>query len=91
MCPESMREWIPCPPATLSSENDAIKQLKSTERFERHCPPAGKGLDYLGASVASAPFVDPVRPKTLRRRLYPVLLAPEADNGRGRSWTVESG
>ncbi|KAH7678153.1 Phosphoethanolamine N-methyltransferase protein [Dioscorea alata] len=44
-CPESMREYIPC----LDNE-EAIKKLKSTEkgeRFERHCPGEGKGLNCL--------------------------------------------
>ncbi|PKA46118.1 putative methyltransferase PMT11 [Apostasia shenzhenica] len=45
LCPESMREYIPC------MDNEvAIKKLKSTERgekFERHCPEYGKGLDCL--------------------------------------------
>lgn len=44
-CPESMREYIPC----LDNE-EAIKKLNSTEKgekFERHCPEAGKGLDCL--------------------------------------------
>lgn len=44
-CPVSMREYIPC----LDNE-DAIKQLKSTEkgeRFERHCPEKDKGLNCL--------------------------------------------
>ncbi|CAN8284798.1 unnamed protein product [Cochlearia groenlandica] len=45
MCPESMREYIPC-----LDNNVAIKKLKSTERgerFERHCPKKGKGLNCL--------------------------------------------
>uniref|UniRef100_A0A1J3EQW9 Methyltransferase n=1 Tax=Noccaea caerulescens TaxID=107243 RepID=A0A1J3EQW9_NOCCA len=45
MCPESMREYIPC-----LDNTDAIKKLKSTERgerFERHCPEKGKGLNCL--------------------------------------------
>ncbi|XP_073009519.1 probable methyltransferase PMT11 [Typha latifolia] len=45
MCPESMREYIPC----LDNEEE-IKKLRSTEkgeRFERHCPGEGKGLDCL--------------------------------------------
>ncbi|KAK6145396.1 hypothetical protein DH2020_022216 [Rehmannia glutinosa] len=45
LCPESMREYIPC----LDNE-EAIKKLNSTakgERFERHCPEEGKGLDCL--------------------------------------------
>ncbi|CAH1438590.1 unnamed protein product [Lactuca virosa] len=44
-CPVSMREYIPC----LDNE-DAIKELKSTEkgeRFERHCPEKDKGLNCL--------------------------------------------
>lgn len=44
-CLESMREYIPC----LDNE-EAIKKLKSTEkgeRFERHCPGEGKGLNCL--------------------------------------------
>ncbi|CAA0375753.1 S-adenosyl-L-methionine-dependent methyltransferase [Arabidopsis thaliana x Arabidopsis arenosa] len=45
MCPESMREYIPC-----LDNTDVIKKLKSTERgerFERHCPEKGKGLNCL--------------------------------------------
>lgn len=45
LCPESMREYIPC----LDNE-EAIKKLNFTEkgeRFERHCPKEGKGLDCL--------------------------------------------
>lgn len=45
MCPESMREYIPC-----LDNTDAIKKLTSTERgerFERHCPDKGKGLNCL--------------------------------------------
>lgn len=45
MCPESMREYIPC-----LDNTEAIKKLKSTERgerFERHCPEKGKGLNCL--------------------------------------------
>lgn len=45
LCPESMREYIPC-----LDNVEAIKQLKSTERgekFERHCPEEGKGLNCL--------------------------------------------
>ncbi|XP_051121463.1 probable methyltransferase PMT11 [Andrographis paniculata] len=45
LCPESMREYIPC----LDNE-EAIKKLTSTEKgekFERHCPEPGKGLDCL--------------------------------------------
>ncbi|KAL2558051.1 putative methyltransferase PMT11 [Forsythia ovata] len=45
MCPESMREHIPC----LDNEED-IKKLISTEKgekFERHCPEKGKELNCL--------------------------------------------
>lgn len=45
LCPESMREYIPC-----LDNVEAIKQLKSTEKgekFERHCPEKGKGLNCL--------------------------------------------
>uniref|UniRef100_A0A2P2NFE7 Methyltransferase n=1 Tax=Rhizophora mucronata TaxID=61149 RepID=A0A2P2NFE7_RHIMU len=45
LCPESMREYIPC-----MDNVDAIKKLKSTERgekFERHCPEQGKRLNCL--------------------------------------------
>ncbi|CAA2955184.1 probable methyltransferase PMT11 [Olea europaea subsp. europaea] len=45
LCPESMREYIPC----LDNE-EAIKKLKSTEKgenFERHCPEKGKELNCL--------------------------------------------
>nr|QTZ19431.1 putative methyltransferase PMT11 [Bixa orellana] len=45
LCKESLREYIPC----LDNEG-AIRRLKSTdrgERFERHCPEAGKGLNCL--------------------------------------------
>nr|XP_043632698.1 probable methyltransferase PMT11 [Erigeron canadensis] len=44
-CPVSMREYIPC-----LDNAEAIKALDPTEkgeRFERHCPPKGKGLDCL--------------------------------------------
>ncbi|KAK8476890.1 hypothetical protein V6N13_043136 [Hibiscus sabdariffa] len=44
-CGESMREYIPC-----LDNVEAIKRLKSTdrgERFERHCPEEGKGLNCL--------------------------------------------
>ncbi|KAJ4824392.1 hypothetical protein Tsubulata_026336 [Turnera subulata] len=45
LCPESMREYIPC-----LDNAEAIKRLNSTERgerFERHCPDKGQGLDCL--------------------------------------------
>ncbi|KAE8683096.1 putative methyltransferase PMT11 [Hibiscus syriacus] len=45
LCDESMREFIPC-----LDNVEAIKRLKSTkngERFERHCPEKGKGLNCL--------------------------------------------
>lgn len=45
MCSESKREYIPC-----MDNEEAIKQLKSTdkgERFERHCPEKGKELNCL--------------------------------------------
>lgn len=45
MCAESMREYIPC-----LDNVEAIKQLKSTdkgEKFERHCPLNGTGLNCL--------------------------------------------
>lgn len=45
MCPGRMREYIPC-----LDNVEAIKQLKSTdkgERFERHCPLNGTGLNCL--------------------------------------------
>ncbi|KAL2940558.1 putative methyltransferase PMT11 [Bienertia sinuspersici] len=45
ICADNMREYIPC----LDNE-EAIKQLKSTEkgeRFERHCPEKGKELNCL--------------------------------------------
>eukprot|EP00268_Persea_americana_P038377 TRINITY_DN37963_c0_g2_i1.p1 TRINITY_DN37963_c0_g2~~TRINITY_DN37963_c0_g2_i1.p1 ORF type:complete len:669 (-),score=121.87 TRINITY_DN37963_c0_g2_i1:292-2298(-) len=45
LCPERMREYIPC----LDNE-EAIKKLESTEKgekYERHCPAPGKGLDCL--------------------------------------------
>ncbi|KAH1038754.1 hypothetical protein J1N35_040497 [Gossypium stocksii] len=44
-CGENMREYIPC-----LDNVEAIKRLKSTERgerFERHCPEKGKGLNCL--------------------------------------------
>ncbi|KAG5552417.1 hypothetical protein RHGRI_010481 [Rhododendron griersonianum] len=44
-CNESMREYIPC-----LDNVEAIRGLESTERgerFERHCPEKGKGLDCL--------------------------------------------
>lgn len=45
LCPMSMKEYIPC----LDNE-EAIKKLKSTangEKFERHCPGVGDGLNCL--------------------------------------------
>ncbi|KAH7672792.1 Phosphoethanolamine N-methyltransferase protein [Dioscorea alata] len=45
LCPISMKEYIPC----LDNE-EAIKKLKSTangEKFERHCPGVGDGLNCL--------------------------------------------
>lgn len=45
LCSQSMREYIPC-----LDNADAIKQLKSTEKgekFERHCPDSGRGLNCL--------------------------------------------
>ncbi|KAK8549440.1 hypothetical protein V6N13_027193 [Hibiscus sabdariffa] len=45
LCDESMREYIPC-----LDNVEAIKRLKSTkngERFERHCPENGTGLNCL--------------------------------------------
>ena len=45
LCPRNMSEYIPC----LDNE-DAIKKLPSTEkgeRFERHCPEQGRGLNCL--------------------------------------------
>ena len=45
MCRESMREYIPC-----LDNADAVKKLRSTERgekFERHCPERGRGLNCL--------------------------------------------
>lgn len=45
LCPDSMREYIPC-----LDNVEAIRMLKSTERgekFERHCPEKGKGLNCL--------------------------------------------
>ncbi|XP_068641264.1 probable methyltransferase PMT11 [Aristolochia californica] len=45
ICPNSMREYIPC-----LDNVEAIQKLKSTEKgekFERHCPEQGKGLDCL--------------------------------------------
>ncbi|GAV70322.1 Methyltransf_29 domain-containing protein [Cephalotus follicularis] len=45
LCGKGMMEYIPC-----LDNVDAIKRLKSTEkgeRFERHCPEEGKGLDCL--------------------------------------------
>lgn len=44
-CPESMREYIPC-----MDNLEAIKRLNSTEKgekFERHCPEKGQGLNCL--------------------------------------------
>ncbi|GMY08443.1 probable methyltransferase PMT11 [Fagus crenata] len=44
-CPTSMSEYIPC-----LDNAEAIKKLKSTEkgeRFERHCPEKGGGLNCL--------------------------------------------
>ncbi|XVE99610.1 hypothetical protein REPUB_Repub03eG0215100 [Reevesia pubescens] len=45
LCKENMREYIPC-----LDNVEAIKRLKWTdkgERFERHCPGKGKGLNCL--------------------------------------------
>lgn len=45
LCPREMSEYIPC----LDNE-DAIRKLRSTEkgeRFERHCPEQGRGLNCL--------------------------------------------
>ncbi|XP_027335430.1 probable methyltransferase PMT11 [Abrus precatorius] len=45
LCPRNMSEYIPC----LDNE-DAIRKLPSTEkgeRFERHCPEQGRGLNCL--------------------------------------------
>ncbi|KAL2333286.1 hypothetical protein Fmac_014499 [Flemingia macrophylla] len=45
LCPREMSEYIPC----LDNE-DAIRKLPSTEkgeRFERHCPEKGQGLNCL--------------------------------------------
>ncbi|CAK9135656.1 unnamed protein product [Ilex paraguariensis] len=45
LCPESMREYIPC-----LDNVEAIKRLRSTEKgekFERHCPEKGQGLNCL--------------------------------------------
>ncbi|CAJ1863769.1 unnamed protein product [Sphenostylis stenocarpa] len=45
LCPLEMKEYIPC----LDNE-DAIRKLPSTEkgeRFERHCPEQGQGLNCL--------------------------------------------
>lgn len=44
-CPKNMSEYIPC-----MDNEEAIRELKLTERgerFERHCPREGKGLDCL--------------------------------------------
>lgn len=44
-CEKSMREYIPC-----LDNVEAIRRLNSTEkgeRFERHCPEKGKGLNCL--------------------------------------------
>ncbi|KAL3523856.1 hypothetical protein ACH5RR_016690 [Cinchona calisaya] len=45
LCPESTREYIPC-----MDNLEAIKKLNSTqkgEKFERHCPEKGQGLNCL--------------------------------------------
>ncbi|XP_042494088.1 probable methyltransferase PMT11 [Macadamia integrifolia] len=45
LCPESMREYIPC-----LGNADEIKKLNTTERgerFERHCPGEGTSLNCL--------------------------------------------
>lgn len=45
LCPNGMSEYIPC-----LDNVEAIKRLKSTskgQRFERHCPEPGRGLNCL--------------------------------------------
>lgn len=45
LCPESMKEYIPC-----LDNVDEIRKLTSTERgekYERHCPAQGRGLNCL--------------------------------------------
>ncbi|EPS68791.1 hypothetical protein M569_05965 [Genlisea aurea] len=45
LCPENMREYIPC-----LDNLEAIRKLNSTqkgEKFERHCPEKGQGLNCL--------------------------------------------
>ncbi|XP_042482706.1 probable methyltransferase PMT11 [Macadamia integrifolia] len=45
LCPDSMREYIPC-----LDNVEEIRKLNSTERgekYERHCPGEGKGLNCL--------------------------------------------
>ncbi|CAL0307625.1 unnamed protein product [Lupinus luteus] len=45
VCPSAMSEYIPC-----LDNAEAIRNLESTERgerFERHCPSQGKGLDCV--------------------------------------------
>ncbi|KAI8032638.1 putative methyltransferase PMT11 [Camellia lanceoleosa] len=45
LCTDSMREYIPC-----LDNTEAIRHFNSTEkgeRFERHCPEEGKGLNCL--------------------------------------------
>ncbi|KAK8970166.1 putative methyltransferase PMT12 [Platanthera guangdongensis] len=56
LCPERMMDYIPC----LDNE-EGIRRLKSTERgerFERHCPSNGQGLDCL--VPAPKGYVEPI-------------------------------
>ncbi|KAJ6827952.1 putative methyltransferase PMT11 [Iris pallida] len=66
VCNETMREYIPC----LDNE-EAIKKLRSTEkgeRFERHCPEEGKGLDCL--VPAPKDYKDPIPWPTSRDEVW---------------------
>ncbi|KAL4296537.1 hypothetical protein GQ457_12G032420 [Hibiscus cannabinus] len=45
LCDESMREYVPC--LDNVEEITRLKSTKNRERFERHCPEKGKGLNCL--------------------------------------------
>lgn len=74
LCPESMREYIPC-----LDNTDAIKKLESTERgekFERHCPEKGNGLNCLVPPPKG--YRQPIPWPRSRDEVTPPLLAIRA-------------